>query len=168
MTLWFISDTHFGHENIIRYCGRPFADAQEMDEILIARWNEVVRPFDHVYHLGDVAIRQEVLTRVMPRLLGKKRLVRGNHDIFKTRIYAKYFEEIHGMRVFDHLLFSHVPVHPHSLGRFRANVHGHTHAQPDYPGGYLNVSVERTDYRPISLEEIQRRVAPIERVIAPK
>lgn len=180
MTIWFISDTHFGHANLVttftREDGSPvraFSSVQEMDEIMIARWNAVVRPTDHVYHLGDVAMRKDVLDRVMPRLPGHLRLVRGNHDIFKTRIYLRYFEEIVGMRVFDRLLFSHIPVHPESLGRFAANIHGHTHhrclpavtkyhrvngvedqARP-YTVPYLNICVERTDYRPVSLEEIR-------------
>ncbi len=51
--IWFTSDTHFGHANIIRFCDRPFKDIQEMNERLIANWNAVVRPGDSVYHMGD-------------------------------------------------------------------------------------------------------------------
>ena len=156
-TIWLISDTHFGHFNIIGYCNRPFTSVEEMDEIMIQRWNEVVRPSDHVYHLGDVAMKGPGLA-FMKRLLGKKRLVRGNHDIFKTRQYlAAGFEEIHGVRVLDKMIMTHIPIHPESLGRFLGNVHGHTH-QHVYGKGYLNVSVEQIDYRPISLEEARKRL----------
>lgn len=155
--IWFISDTHFTHENIIGYCGRPFANATEMDEVMVANWNAHVRPQDHIYHLGDVAMDKKAVEAIMPRLQGHKRLVRGNHDIFRTKIYAKYFDEIYGIRVLDNLLFTHMPVHPLSLGRFRANVHGHIH-EKDYLFPYINISVEKTAYRPVSLDEINHMV----------
>ncbi len=157
--IFLISDTHFGHENIIKYCARPFADAQEMDEVLIARWNAVVRPQDHVYHLGDVAMRRDAMDRVMPRLVGHLRLVRGNHDIFKTKDYLKYFDEIYGVRVLDNWLMSHIPVHPENLGRFRGNLHGHIHEKAPYEGWtgrYVNLSVEQINYTPVPLESIRR------------
>lgn len=159
MTLWFISDTHFGHANIITYAQRPFATVEEMDEYMVEQWNKVVRPSDHIYHLGDVAMRQQALHAIMPRLSGHKRLIMGNHDIFTTRYYMKYFEKLKASNVFNGMLFTHIPVHERSLGRFAANVHGHTHEQDDFGPRYLNISVERVGYRPISLEEISQRVA---------
>lgn len=166
--LWFISDTHFSHTNIIKYANRPFSSAAEMDEMMVQRWNEVVKPPDHVYHLGDLCIcRPKHIAHILTRLNGHKRLVRGNHDIFKTSEYWEFFEEIHGVRVLDNFIFTHIPIHPHSVGRFRANVHGHTHeyeVQKEEMGvqkkdnRYLNICVEHTHYRPISLEEIRQRV----------
>lgn len=154
MTIWFISDTHFGHDNIIGYCGRPFTSASEMDEVMVERWNATVRPSDKVYHLGDVAMRREHLATVK-RLHGKKRLIRGNHDIFSTSDYlACGFQEVLGVRVLANVLFSHFPVHPGSLGRFLANAHGHIHQQPSPEGAYVNLCVEWTEYRPVTLEEV--------------
>lgn len=159
MTIWLISDTHFGHENIIGYCGRPFANAAEMDEAMVERWNRVVRPTDKVYHLGDVAMRKLHLA-IVKRLHGKKRLVRGNHDIFDTKDYlAAGFQEVLGVRVLANVLFSHFPVHPESLGRYLGNVHGHIHEKPSPAGKYLNVSVERIGYTPITLEDVVARLA---------
>ena len=163
--IWIISDTHFGHAAILTFKNldgspvRPFSSVEEMDETMVDRWNSVVRPQDHIYHLGDVAMRKEHLATV-GRLNGHKRLVRGNHDIFKTRDYLKYFEEIHAVRVLDGMLFSHIPIHPESLGRFAANIHGHVHGLPQgiYGPKYYNVSVEVTDYAPISLEDLKKRV----------
>lgn len=56
MTTWLTSDTHFGHENIIRYCSRSYASLREMDYDMARRWNERVGPADLVYHLGDFAM----------------------------------------------------------------------------------------------------------------
>lgn len=158
MTLFFISDTHFTHENIIKYCQRPFSSAEEMDEAMVSQWNARVRPNDHVYHLGDVAMRAPHL-EIVRRLNGHKRLVRGNHDIFPTKKYIDVgFKEIYGLRVFDGMIFSHIPIHPVSMGRFAANVHGHIHGNPSPEGPYVNVSVEAIGYAPITLEELKLRI----------
>ncbi len=55
--LWFTADHHFGHANIIRYCNRPFASAEEMDATLVHLWNETVGRDDIVYHLGDFTLQ---------------------------------------------------------------------------------------------------------------
>lgn len=79
--IWFISDTHFGHENIIYYAGRPFEGATEMDEELIDAWNARVRPDDLVYHLGDFAMDAKHGVAIRRNLNGAIRLIVGNHDI---------------------------------------------------------------------------------------
>lgn len=163
--IFFISDTHFGHAALLNFKNedgspvRTFSSVEEMDETLIQRWNSVVRPQDHVYHLGDVAMKRPFLD-TLSRVNGHKRLVRGNHDIFRTKDYLKYFDEIYASRVLDNLLFTHIPVHPESMGRFTANVHGHVHGQPQgkYGPRYYNVSVEVMGYQPISLEDLKVRI----------
>ncbi|MEM9701635.1 MAG: metallophosphoesterase, partial [Planctomycetota bacterium] len=81
MQIFFTSDTHFGHANVIKNCDRPFADVGEMDEALIANWNAVVGPKDVVYHLGDFAFRAKRKPReYLARLNGTVHLVKGNHD----------------------------------------------------------------------------------------
>ena len=181
--LWFISDTHFDHRRMVDEFkledgspARKFASVEEMNEAMIERWNEVVRPQDHIYHLGDLTMHRKIGTirhRILNRLNGHKRLLLGNHDADKIESYLEWFEKIYASRVIDNILFTHIPVHPESLGRFRANCHGHTHHrvyQPvkitDHKGcgdrerlvPYINCCVERLDYRPISLEEIQKRI----------
>lgn len=154
MKMWLISDTHFGHANIIEYSGRPFQNAAEMDACMVAKWNERIAPGDHVYHLGDVAMTVANLRRVMPLLHGKKRLVRGNHDIYKTKEYAKFFEEIHGVRVMGECVLSHIPLHEQSVKqRWHGNIHGHIHEKPAFGPRYLNVCVEKTWYAPILLDD---------------
>ena len=120
---------------------------------MVQQWNSVVQPQDHVYHLGDVAMQRQHLS-IVKRLQGHKRLVRGNHDIFKTKEYlVAGFKEIHGMRVIEQVVLTHCPMHSQCLGRFIGNVHGHLHQNPSPPGRYLNVCVEPLQYTPIALED---------------
>lgn len=168
VTIWYISDTHFGHANMLtfkREDGTPlrdFASVEEMDELMIQRWNEVVRPQDHIWHLGDLTMLREKQIRrisrsIMARLNGHKRLILGNHDHGDPAWYAEWFEKVRGSNRVDRtLLFSHYPVHPDSLPTGVFNIHGHMHDKPSTLP-YLNISVERTGYRPISLEEIKDR-----------
>ena len=80
--IWFTSDHHFGHANIIHYDHRPYDTVQEMDADLIVRWNETVGPKDVVYHLGDIFLykRVEEARAVRAQLNGTIRLIRGNHE----------------------------------------------------------------------------------------
>lgn len=176
MTATFItSDSHFGHDKTCtvfkREDGsplRPFSGAEEMDEELVRRWNERVGPHDKVYHLGDVAIGKKHLP-TLSRLNGRKKLIMANHDIFHSDEYRKYFYDVCAVRVLKKLVLTHIPIHPDSLGRYGVNVHGHLHANEvkvlDPRSGkmvvdprYLCVSVEHTDYAPISVEEVRARV----------
>lgn len=169
--VFLISDTHFGHNNICTFLRtdgvttlRPFANADEMDEVLIERWNKVVGVHDKVYHLGDVAIaRRKIAT--MARLNGKKVLIKGNHDIFKLKEYTPYFYDIRAFHKLDNFVLTHIPIHEQCLGRFHGNVHGHMHEHVvtgkwDKPDPrYMTVCVEHTDYTPVELSVVQKHFA---------
>lgn len=154
--VFFVSDTHFGHENIIKYCNRPYANAEEMTKDLIARWNATITKRDTVYHLGDVCFKSEHLP-IMDELNGaKKILILGNHDQLPISDYASYFDEIYGMTQYKGFWLSHCPMHPDEL-RNKKNIHGHTHTNNmtgSTKGMYKNVSVENIDYKPISFAEL--------------
>lgn len=164
--IWVISDTHFGHENIIKYCNRPFEDADHMDEIMIENWNSVVKPGDKVYHLGDVYMGSggKFLERFQ-KLNGKKRLVLGNHDDLKRKIDGKIylgdlFEKIYLFRCFKEfgLMLTHVPIHETSIvraGEGAINIHGHIHEKPSPKGPYRCVCVEQTNYTPVNIEDLR-------------
>lgn len=176
--VWLVSDTHFGHEKTCTVFKRddgsplrPFASAQEMDEVMVQRWNERVRPGDKVYHLGDVVINRKCL-KTLSRLNGDKVLIRGNHDIFKLEDYTEHFRDVRAYHVMNGMILSHVPIHEESLGRFGVNIHGHLHwkrvmrdwgrrtngaAQVIDPR-YHCVCVEHTDYAPILFEDVVRRI----------
>jgi calcineurin-like phosphoesterase family protein len=188
-TVFVVSDTHFGHKGILRFvlhvpdcphageeltedniptCGCPrmrnFDNVDQMDDYIVTRWNEVVKPKDKVYHIGDVTAggkrgRPHIAT--VGKCNGQKRLVRGNHDDQETKYFLPFFEEIYATRVFEDMILSHIPLHPGSIREKWTNVHGHVHNNvPALHIGpkYLNVSVEVTDYRPLSLEEVRVRI----------
>lgn len=156
-----ISDTHFGHRNIITFTNsdgsplRPFQSVEEMDEALVANWNSVVSPEDRVYHLGDVVINRKALP-ILDRLNGRKCLIKGNHDIFKLKDYLPYFDDIRSYKVMpkEGIIMSHIPIHPASLARWRLNVHGHLHGNTLGDPRYLNVSVEQINFTPLDLQVI--------------
>lgn len=179
MTRYFISDHHFGHastwEKFKRADGSPlrvFSSTEEMDEHMIERWNAVVRPEDSVYHLGDFVINRKHM-HIGHRLNGRKRLVRGNHDVFKTREYLDIgFEEIYGVWVEpkDRIICSHIPLHPDSVKEGWLNIHGHLHygrvqmkdqftkhttGAGKIDQRYVNVAVEMTNYTPLTLEQVR-------------
>ena len=175
------SDTHFGHVNICNFTNydgspvRPWDSVEEMDEEMVKRWNDTVGPKDKVYHLGDVVINRKALA-ILDRLNGDKVLIKGNHDIFKMSDYTKYFRDVRAYHVMNGCILSHIPVHKDSIARFGANIHGHTHGNrvrklrgvnvktgellysdvidPDY----FCVCVEQTDYRPISFEDVLKKI----------
>lgn len=159
---WFISDTHFGHANILNFKDkkgnplRPFKDVHEMDSEMVLRWLDKVHPEDKVYHLGDVAMKQKCL-KPLEMCTGRKTLIAGNHDIFNDKFYRKYFDNIRAYKIYPKhgIIFSHIPVHPSQLEyRFTWNVHGHLHSNYLDDPRYINICVEQTDYAPISFDDI--------------
>lgn len=173
---WLISDTHFGHENLYakftdQRTGlpiRPWAtNAADGDEIIREIWNERVAPNDKVYHLGDVAIPRRGL-KMMEGLHGRKILLRGNHDIFKLKDYAEYFDDILGTHKLADTILTHYAIHPGNIPQWcRGVIHGHTHSNmilmPDGSPDprYENVSIEYTDRGPIEWEEVRARFPPL-------
>ena len=178
-----VSDTHFGHAGVCKFTHpdddtvklRPWDDPDEMDEEMIRRWNDTVRPSDKVYHLGDVVINRKAL-KTLSRLNGDKVLIRGNHDIFRDDEYREYFRELRAYHVMNGMILSHIPLHEASLGRFGVNIHGHLHANrvrkargvdaktgailysKEIDPRYHCVCVEQTDFAPILLEDVYKRI----------
>ncbi len=92
--IWFTSDQHFGHKNIINLCRRPFSDVRNMQNLLIMNWNEVVAPDDLVFVLGDFTLDPEKNLDVLDQLNGEKILFIGNHDkCWRTRSKAEWWRE---------------------------------------------------------------------------
>lgn len=168
--IWVVSDTHFGHTNIIKYCNRPFGNIHEMNQCMVDNWNSTVKDGDLVYHLGDVYMSTLEFSGneawyLLSRLKGRKRLVLGNHDEGKDNVLLKHFQKIVAWRHFKEfgLLLTHVPVHPGTLNdKTPINVHGHIHQNIVRNGNvsdkrYKNVSVEHTNYTPVNIDDLRVR-----------
>lgn len=157
---WLYADPHFFHAGVCRFLRtdgtklRPWDDPDVMSEEMIQWYNEMVSPEDRVYILGDLAMNRRALDRSLPRLMGRKVLVKGNHDIDKLSYYSQYFDDIRAYVVKKGFILSHIPIHAESLSRWVVNIHGHLHANKVDDDRYECVSVEHTDYRPILLDRI--------------
>lgn len=183
-----ISDTHFGHRNIIKYCDRPFwtdkekepydEDVSLMNETMIKNWNDVVAPEDVIYHLGDFAfLSKEKLTELRWRLNGRIRLVLGNHD---KKYPYEFYRDLNFDRVYDkpivwHQFFimSHEPiflavdnghiqkVYGPGIEKWNypfVNLHGHIHNIKYDSQYYFNASVECNNYTPVNLLELEKSI----------
>jgi calcineurin-like phosphoesterase family protein len=172
---WFISDTHFGHKNILVYekDARPFENIEVMNETIIDRWNSVVNPKDSVYHLGDFAFGKHNIN-IASRLAGRKFLVLGNHDTYTSDLYLHHFQKLYGVLFWQRCILSHVPVNANGLGaRWLLNVHGHLHSKnvrriyhidpegfpvDEFDPNYFNVSCEQNNLTPINADIIRERI----------
>lgn len=184
--IFFTADMHFGHENMISFVDyngqkiRPFNTCQECDELMVENWNSMVRPQDKIYVLGDVCFNKNLGDKIMPRLNGKKCLIRGNHDNFKLSWYALWFYDVRGCHNLENYLLTHIPVHLDSKARFKMNVHGHLHRNIVYKNEngikvpdvwYRNVCMDYNNYKPIPFEQIQHEFSVYKqqgKIIIPK
>lgn len=196
MQIWYSSDPHFYHENILRFtiacpvcrgrrggcaeCGdqgrilmRPFDTIDQMHEMIIEAHNARVRPQDHWWCLGDVTMDRTPHAghfRVLSRMNGHKRLILGNHDHWPVGEYVRAgFQKVKASHKHDRFLFTHYPVHPASIPAGLVNVHGHVHSNAAPQGRYLNISLEVTGYAPVSLDDMQVKAAalPSEACVCP-
>ena len=153
MKIFVISDTHFSHENIIKYTGRPFKTVKEMNEDIILKWNNKVKGDDLVIHLGDFALgNEEEVKDIKNKLNGNIILLKGNHD--HNAIRKAGFLIIKGSLEIEDLIFSHSPLPKEEIPKGFTNIHGHIHEKESLRG--INASVEKTNYEPLELEELKR------------
>lgn len=165
MTTWFISDTHFGHANIIRYCSRPYSSVDQMDAALVANWNSRVAWDDEVYVVGDFAFGPlERVVSYLARLRGRKHLIRGNHDPdavahLQDWETSRDIAEIRvdGVRVV--LCHYAMRVWP-GIGKGGLMLYGHSHgALPGWRQS-CDVGVDAGwGYAPVTLREIRRKLS---------
>jgi len=165
--IYFTSDLHLGHLNIIEACQRPFHSLKEMNETLINNHNKIVKPTDDIFYLGDLFWKPEYII-LLEQLNGRKYLIKGNHERNWVKYYEKnkddfnnqfewikdYYELKYNKQRF--ILF-HYPIESWN-GRWRGTIHlhGHTHNRENpiiLPNRY-NVGIDVNNLFPISIENI--------------
>lgn len=172
--VFFTSDTHFSHKNILTLGqGRPFKSIEEMNKSLINNWNKKVGPQDIVYHLGDFCWNQnsQQIRTLMLRLNGTKHLIYGNHDRLMPNIKSGCWEEIVPYKELflnnTHVILFHYPIAEwHGAFRKAIHLHGHTHNSFDYSNHnfphnnkrIMDVGVDCHNFYPISLEEVFQKL----------
>ena len=167
---YFISDPHFGHENILKMCQRPFENVEEMNEAMIDAWNQRVTGNDTVFILGDLFYRCPDPESILQRLKGKKRLIIGNHDsswmdnVDLSRYFVSvdpFLEITDGVRA---ITLCHYPLltWKHKLRTYMVHGHIHNDTTSDFfpllvaRERVLNAGVEVNGYRPVTFEELQQ------------
>lgn len=162
--MYLIADTHFGHENIIKYEERPFGNVEEMDRALIENWNNVVSKNSKVFHLGDVFLTHtERQFEIFNQLNGEITLIRGNHD---SQSYHKLINRIGFKAVHDKYWLSDKVVlthRPMEVNDDMLNIHGHIHGlfyknSKWKDKNHFCASVELINYEPIHLAKIIEEV----------
>jgi calcineurin-like phosphoesterase family protein len=171
---FFTSDPHFDHENIIKYCNRPFSSVEEMNEGIIEANNKIVKPNDELYILGDIVfgINPRRLAEILSRLNGNKIIILGNHDTtqyftrdiykyeFKHKIRSYHYRilELHGKQWGGYSpTLCHYPMLSWNAsfhGSFQ--LHGHTHGNIPFDPAVkrLDVGVDSNSFKPWNWEEI--------------
>lgn len=184
--LFFTSDLHFGHNNVIKFCNRPYTNTKEMEKALIDNWNSVVSNEDYAFILGDIFWfnHSKETKRIFGKLNGKKIYVlQGNHDDFSSYL-SKYLDErieildcdevtlyVKGLQQKEYYL-SHCPLMtwPHRENGV-PNFFGHIHSGPRsnnevdnnlplWPLQY-DVGVDNNEYTPIEVRQIMQKLTQV-------
>lgn len=159
--IFFSSDLHFDHKNIIKYSHRPYADVDEMNEALITNHNSVVKPGDTWYHLGDFCFGgSDRIPKHLKRMNGQKIFLKGNHDRshnFKDLVGDFRNDWFGKIGKYSYHLY-HYPIQSWN-GAFHGSVHlhGHSHGSTPSPGMLRwDMGVDCWNWFPVSLEELEQ------------
>ena len=166
---WIWSDLHLGDDTVIEHGNRPFEKMEAMNAALVEAWRTTVAPSDTIVNLGDVTRAMTPWRKkagTLRGLPGRKIVVLGNHDFTgKGGVPDLGEDELYVTMISPGkptLLLTHLPLHEVPGGM--VNVHGHSHrAEEKQSGPYVNVCVERTEYRPIQMSELRKRARKLTR-----
>lgn len=169
MTIWITADHHFGHDNIIPYCNRPFKDAGHMDEVMIMRWNEVVESGDVVYYIGDLTMGNDA-ERYVRRLNGGIYFQRGSHDKWMNGDLSRYTGDIWEKHRFIPVIHEikhngiYVVMCHYSMRSwarsFHGSVHlyGHFHGRLPDLGRSKDIGVDTNEFYPYNMDYLVREL----------
>ena len=168
--VWFWSDLHLFHTNIIKYCDRPFSDVGEMNKALLTNCLKRVSANDILVFGGDIMMSNlpgaNQILRAMP---GFKINVLGNHDVQNktNELLRLAVDEVAPCIEFEFngtsFLLTHYPVPESLLASGQVNIHGHTHRNP-VPSAlgsgerHINLCVEHTEYSPVRQDWLLAKV----------
>lgn len=167
--IYFTSDLHLGHRNVIRLCNRPFTDIEVMDQMLIDNWNRRVQSQDTVYILGDLMFRnKKPPEEYLRQLNGKKHLIIGNHDRdwIKKCDLDKYFASVSNLNFISdgqhQMVLCHYPMMswPHMVRAYMVFGHIHGNTDADYwpliaqSERMLNAGVDVNSFQPVTFQEL--------------
>jgi calcineurin-like phosphoesterase family protein len=169
MSIWFTSDCHFNHAPIINYASRPFQSVDDMNESLVKNWNEVVKPNDTVYVLGDFGEGKDKnkLLTIFNNLHGRKCLIVGNNDKSMTmklpwNLIRNYFELNYLGKLF---ILSHYPIKYMCWNKsYKGSIHLHGHLHSTIPYSEekplrIDVGMDGFAYHPVNIETIMKIAA---------
>jgi len=168
---WFSSDLHFSHDNIIQYCGRPFKNANEMDEALYANLLATISAGDTLWILGDVAMKSKDNAEKVAKRLSQMpftiKIIAGNHDRGRMEIYTRYglLEHRDGRHLYvidgNKVSMGHYPVENQQPENGVIYLNGHVHEAWKFQlfgnpatGINTNVGVDVWDMKPITIDQI--------------
>lgn len=162
--IYFSSDYHFGHTNVLNFDKRPFKNLDEMHETIISNHNEIVTNDDILYILGDVSMKLDHIkvAEILNKMNGKKILIKGNHDkgLLRHPEFRNCFESIHDYLEIKHnhtmLCLFHYPIDEwNATHRGSIHLYGHTHTkEKELNGKALNVGIMNHNFYPLSLKDI--------------
>lgn len=179
MTIWFTADTHFGHNNVIQYCHRPYQSISEMDEQLIKNWNQVVKPDEIIYHLGDFTLLgKEPAEGYLQQLNGKIHVIPGGHDhrwigkdtyISGSGYPVQIMPPLQTIKVAlpdsnesQLIVLCHYSLRVWDRSHYGSwHLYGHSHGGLPSLENSRDVGVDCWDYCPVSLEDINREITRI-------
>jgi calcineurin-like phosphoesterase family protein len=173
--IYFTADQHFFHSNIVKYTHRDFQNFDEMNSVIIERYNNVVTDDDIVYHIGDISMLSNLnassLESIVSRLKGRKILVLGNHDTLRPFTYVRMgFESIHTSLVIEYkdvdsdgfpikkILLVHDPAFVKNYKNFDFALCGHVHISFKHLSNVINVGVDVWKFTPVSIVDIMSYV----------
>jgi len=156
MKYFFTSDEHYGHNNIIKYCDRPFKNSEEMDNEIIKRHNEVVSADDVVYHLGDFTLSgKRFAENITRRLNGTHIFLKGSHDYWDEKLPYIIEMNIDG----TYIVMCHYAMRRWPRSHYDSiQLFGHSHGKLTPDKNQYDVGVDNNDFYPASLEGILLKI----------
>lgn len=137
----FISDLHLGHEAIAKV--RGFENIEEYNNQIIERWNSVCGKKTLIFLAGDISMEKPVFYPLLDKMLGRKVIIGGNHDLREhTKLLLPHVESIIGALKYKGAIVTHIPIHTQEVTRFLFNIHGHTHED----------SIKKLVYSPMNIK----------------